>query len=121
MKHLIPFSLYPVDILVLHTLHTIPSMFSCINDNNFPIFGFPNLFFFVFVFATIRKQIFAFKYFGHWFNSVLSQCTLIWHEMFCDYQTNLGNTANVKTNLQGGGGRYSIFPKRGRILYVGTW
>ena len=62
LKPIIPFSLYSVGILVLHTLNTLSPMFSGINNNNFSFFGFSNLSFFVFVFTTLKKKIFIFKY-----------------------------------------------------------
>ena len=74
-------------------------MFSGIKNDNFPFFGFSRLSFFVFVFTTLKKKIFVFKYFYHWFNTAPSQNTLISQELFCDYQINLGNTANLNNSL----------------------
>ena len=64
-------------------------MFSVIDNSNFSFFGFSNVSFFVFVFKTLKKKIFIFKYFGHWFNTVPNQSTLISQEVFCQYQINL--------------------------------
>ena len=74
-------------------------MFSVINNNNFYFFGFSNLSFAVFVFTTLKKKTFIFKYFLHWFNTVPSQRYLISQEVFCDYQINLGNTASLNSSL----------------------
>ena len=38
-------------------------MFSVINNKDFSLFGFSNLVFFAFVFTTLKKKIFIFKYF----------------------------------------------------------
>ena len=62
LKHRIPFSLYSVGTLVLHMPNTLSPMFSGIN-NDFSFFGFSNLYFFVFVFTTLKKKIFIFRYF----------------------------------------------------------
>ena len=48
--------------IVLHTLNFLSLVFSAIS-NIFSFFGFSNLYFFVFVFTTLKKKIFIFKYF----------------------------------------------------------
>ena len=68
-------------------------------------------FLFVFVFATLKKKRFIFKYFWHCSNSFPSQTTLVSQTVFCDYQINLG----INSSLQGG--RYSIFLGRGETLH----
>ena len=74
-------------------------MFSVIDNSNFSFFGFSNVSFFVFVFKTLKKKILIFKYFGHWFNTVPNQSTLISQEVFCENQINLGNTTNLNSSL----------------------
>ena len=49
------FSIFSWYFIVLHTLNFLSPMFSVINNNNFS--------FFVFVFTTLKKEIFIFKYF----------------------------------------------------------
>ena len=56
------FSLFSWYFIALHTLNFLSPMFSDIN-NNFSFFGLSNLPFFAFVFATLKKKIFIFKYF----------------------------------------------------------
>ena len=74
-------------------------MFLGINNNSFPFFRFSNLSFFVLVFTTLKKKIFIFKYFKHWFNTAPSQNTLISQEVFCEYKISLGNTTNLNSSL----------------------
>ena len=93
------FSIFSWYFIVLHTLNFLSPLFSGINNNNFSFFGFSNLSFFVFVFTTLKKEIFNFKYFLHWFNSVPSQSTLILQEVFCDYHINLGSTTNLNSSV----------------------
>ena len=71
------FSIFSRYFIVLHILNFLSPMFSGINNNNFSFFGFSNFSFFVFVFTNLRKKIFIFKYFWHWFVTVPSQSTLI--------------------------------------------
>ena len=66
---------------VLHTLNFLSPMFSG-NDNKFFFFCLFQSFLFVFVFNTLKKKIFIFKYFQHWFNTVPSQSVLISQEVF---------------------------------------
>ena len=82
-------------------------MFLGIN-NNFSFYEFSNLSFFVFVFTTLMKKI-----------SILN----IFSTDLILLQINLGNTANLNSNLcRRGGGRYSqIFLGRGKNLIWGTW
>ena len=71
LERLYTFSLYPVDILVLHTPNTPSPIFSGIKNKQLSYFGFSNLsfsgfsnlLFLVFVFTTLKKKIFIFKYF----------------------------------------------------------
>ena len=56
LKPLIPFSLYSVGILVLHTLNSQSRMFLGINKNNFSFFGFSNLSFFCVCFYNFKKE-----------------------------------------------------------------
>ena len=56
-------SIFSWYVIVLHTLNFPSPMLSVINNNNFSFFGFSNLSFFVFVFTTLKKKIFIFKYF----------------------------------------------------------
>ena len=44
------------------TFNILSPMFPGINNNNFSFFGFYNLYFFVFVFTTLKKKTFV-KYF----------------------------------------------------------
>ena len=74
-------------------------MFSGINSNNISFFGFSNLSFFVFVFTTLKKKIFIFRFFYNWFNTVPSHINLISQEGFCDYQINLGKPTNLNSSL----------------------
>ena len=71
------FSIFSRYFIVLHILNFLSPMFSGINNNNFSFFGFSNFSFFGFVFTNLRKKIFIFKYFWHWFVTVPSQSTLI--------------------------------------------
>ena len=57
------FSIFSQYFIVLHTLNFLSPMFSGINKNNFLFFLFSNLSLFVFVFTTLKKKIFIFKYF----------------------------------------------------------
>ena len=57
------FPLYSVGVLVLHTLNTLSPIFSGVSNNKFSFFGFSNLSFFVLFFTSLKKKIFAFKYF----------------------------------------------------------
>ena len=52
------FSIFSWYFIVLHTLNFLSPMFSGINNNNFFLFGFFKLSFFVFVFTTLKKKIF---------------------------------------------------------------
>ena len=68
--------------------------------------------------SNFSAEIFIYKYFKHWFNTVLIQSTLISQEVFRDYQVNLENTANLSSShwrgdIQG-------FWEGGRTLYGGT-
>ena len=89
--------------IVLHTLNFLSPMF-VLTTTTFPF----NLSFFVFVFATLKKKIFIFKYFWHCSNSFPRQSTLVSQKVFCDYQINL----EINSSFEGG--RYSIFLRRGR-------
>ena len=93
------FSIFNRYYIVLHTLNFLSPVFSGINSNNVSFFGFSNLSFFVFVFTTLKKKIFIFKYFLHWFNTVPSQSTLISQEVLCDNEINLGNSTNSNRSL----------------------
>ena len=99
-------------VLQLYT-HLLPITSPMFQHEQLFFFGFSNLSFFVFVFATLKKKIFIFKYFWHCSNSFPSQTTLVSQTVFCDYQINLG----INSSLQGG--RYSIFLARGETLYGG--
>ena len=57
------FSIFSWYFIVLHTLKFLTPMFSVINNSNFPLFRFSNLSFFAFIFTTLKKRIFFFKYF----------------------------------------------------------
>ena len=57
------FSIFSWYFIVLHTLNFLSPMFSGINNNNFSFFGFSNFSSFLFVFTTLIKKIFIFKYF----------------------------------------------------------
>ena len=118
MKHLIFFSLYSMGILVLHILNILSPMFSGINNKSIFFFGFSNLSFFVFVFTTLKNKIFIFKCFYNLFDTVRSKNNIISQEVLCDYQINLGNTANLTSSLFGG--RYSMFPGREENLIWGN-
>ena len=56
------FSVFSRYFIVLHTLKFLSPMFLGIN-NNFSLFGFSNLSYFVFVFTFLKNEIFIFKYF----------------------------------------------------------
>ena len=100
LKHLVPFCLYSVIILVLHKLNTLSPMFSGVNKNNFSFFDFSNLSFFVFVYTTLkRKYLFLYIFSIDLAFTIPNQSTLISQEVFCDYQSNLGNTANLNSKL----------------------
>ena len=101
------FSIFRWYFIVLHTLNFLSPMFLGIN-NNFSFYEFSNLSFFVFVFTTLMKKI-----------SILN----IFSTDLILLQINLGNTANLNSNLcRRGGGRYSqIFLGRGKNLIWGTW
>ena len=57
------FSIFSWYFIVLHKLNFLSPTFSGIKNNDFSFFDFSNLFFFVFVFKTLKKKIFIFKYF----------------------------------------------------------
>ena len=58
------FSIFSWYFIVLHILNFLSPMFSAINNNNnFFFFGFSSLSFFVFIFTTLKRKIFTFKYF----------------------------------------------------------
>ena len=57
------FSIFSWHFIVLHTLNSLSPMFWGINNNSFSFYDFSNLYFFVFVFTTLKKKIFIFKYF----------------------------------------------------------
>ena len=57
------FSIFSWYFIVLHTVNFLSPMFPVINKNNFSFFGLSSLSFFVFVFTTLKKKIFIFKYF----------------------------------------------------------
>ena len=57
------FSIFSWYFIVLHILNFLSPMFSGINNNNFSFFGFSNFSSFLFVFTTLIKKIFIFKYF----------------------------------------------------------
>ena len=68
LRYLIPetpytfFSILSWYFIVLHTFNTLSPMLLRIN-NNLSFIGFSNLSFFVFVFTTLKKNIFVSKYF----------------------------------------------------------
>ena len=57
------FSIFSRYFIVLHILKFLSPMFLGINNNNFSLFGFSSLSYFVFVFTTLKKKIFIFKCF----------------------------------------------------------
>ena len=68
LRYLIPeipytfFSIFNWYFIDLHTFNTLSHLFLRI-ENNLSFFGFSSLSFFVFVFTTLKKKIFVFKYF----------------------------------------------------------
>ena len=97
------FSIFRWYFIVLHTLNFLSPMFLGIN-NNFSFYEFSNLSFFVFVFTTLMKKISILN--------ILSTDLIL-------LQINLGNTANLNSNLcRRGGGRYSPSGK-GKEPYMG--
>ena len=57
------FSIFGWFFIGLIKLNFLSPIFSGINNNKFSFFGFSNLPFFMFVFTTLKKKIFVFKYF----------------------------------------------------------
>ena len=52
------FSIFSWHFIVLHALNSLSPMFWGINNNSFSFYDFSNLYFFVFVFTTLKKKIF---------------------------------------------------------------
>ena len=59
----IVFSIFSWHFIVLHTINFLSPKFSGISNKNFSFLGFPNLSFFVFIFTTLKRKMFIFKYF----------------------------------------------------------
>ena len=57
------FSIFKWYFIVLHTLNFLSLMFSIVNNKNFFLFWLFQPLVFVFVFTTLKKKIFIFKYF----------------------------------------------------------
>ena len=77
--------------------------FQVLTTNTF-CFWFFQAFLFCVCFYKFKAENIYFKFFLNWFNTVLSQITLLSREVFCDYLINLGNTANSNSSLIFGGG-----------------
>ena len=59
----IVFSIFSWHFIVLHTINFLSPKFSGISNKNFSFLGFPNLSFFVFIFTTLKRKMYIFKYF----------------------------------------------------------